>query len=148
MVEAVQQGPGRARRLVVLDREECGRLLSQQTVGRLAVVLAGHPMIRPVNYKFHNGSIVFQTDRGSKLSGIVESPRVEFEVDSIDEWSRIGWSVIVAGIAEEVTNEGEIATLEHLGLEVWAAGHRSRWIRIRAQMMAGRRVEHDDPPHP
>jgi nitroimidazol reductase NimA-like FMN-containing flavoprotein (pyridoxamine 5'-phosphate oxidase superfamily) len=145
MGEAAQPDGGLPEGVVVLDREECEHLLTQQTVGRVAVVLAGRPMIRPVNYKFWNSSIIFQTDRGTKLSGIAASRYVEFEVDSLDELRRIAWSVIVAGTAEEVTNEGEIATFEHLGLEVWAVGHRSRWIRIRAQMIAGRRIQHYDP---
>ena len=144
MEEAVTPGGGQAGRLVILEREECEHLLHQQTVGRVAVVLDGHPIIRPVNYRFRNSSIIFQTDTGSKLSGIAEHPYVEFEVDGLDALRRTGWSVIVAGPAEEVTNEGDIATFEHLGLEVWAVGHRSRWIRIRVRMMAGRRVEQYD----
>ena len=145
MTESTRPSHGQPTQLLTLDRQECVRLLTQQTVGRIAVVLGGRPMIRPVNYRYWNGSIVFQTDRGSKLSGIAESWHAEFEVDALDSLHRLGWSVIVAGIAEEVTNEGEIASLEQLGLEVWAVGHRSRWVRIRAQMISGRRIEHSLP---
>jgi uncharacterized protein len=141
MVETAGPDPDQGERLQILDRDECERLLTQESVGRVAVVLDGRPMIRPVNYRFRDRSIIFQTDRGTKLAGIAESGFAEFEVDSLDVRRRIGWSVIVAGVAEEVTNEGEIAAFEHLGLDVWAVGHRARWIRIRAQMVAGRRIE-------
>ena len=131
--------------MVDLPRAECLRLLAANRFGRLAVALSeGAPVIRPVNYLFDESSqsVVFRTTDGSKLHGVLHAGEAAFEIDGVDEASRTGWSVIIRGVAEEVTNQTEVRRLDTLGLTPWAPGRRRRWVRIRARMVTGRRIVH------
>ena len=47
-----------------LTFDQCWELLEDDTVGRLALVVDGHPEIFPVNYVVHRRSIVFRTAGG------------------------------------------------------------------------------------
>lgn len=131
--------------LAELSRDECLRLLSATAVGRIVVVtgVAHTPVIRPVNYVFDqvSQSVVFRCAQGTKLITLLHAARAWFEVDEIDAPSRSGWSVIVAGVTEPVTERHEIARLERLALQSWIAGPDARWIRIRARVVSGRRVQ-------
>lgn len=131
-------------RLVELPRTECLRLLACTTFGRLAITTdAEVPIIRPVNYVFdeRSQSVAFHTAPGTKLHALVAARRAAFEIDGVDPGSRTGWSVIVSGVAEEVLTPGERRRLDELGLEVWAPGERSHWLRIRVRVVSGRRIE-------
>jgi nitroimidazol reductase NimA-like FMN-containing flavoprotein (pyridoxamine 5'-phosphate oxidase superfamily) len=128
-----------------LSRVECLRLLAAHSFGRLAVALTdGAPVIRPVNYVFDDSSqsIVFRTSPGSKLHAVLQVREAAFEIDGVDEGSRTGWSVIVHGRAEEVTNHAEVRRLGALGVTPWAPGRKAHWVRIRARTVTGRRIEH------
>jgi len=129
--------------MLVLPRAECLRLLATNRFGRLAVALDnGTPVIRPVNYMFHepSQSVVFRTSDGSKLYAVIKAGEAAFEIDGVDEGSRTGWSVIVSGVAEEVTNPSDVRHLDALGVAPWAPGRRRRWVRIRARTITGRRI--------
>ena len=129
-------------RMVELDRDECYRLLKTAQLGRVAVCAPNWgPVIRPVTFRFHESSVVFRTDRGSKLTALLLSERAAFEVDAIDQHSRTGWSVIVTGLVEEVENAAELHRLERLGLDPWAPGDKPNWVRIRSETVSGRRIE-------
>jgi nitroimidazol reductase NimA-like FMN-containing flavoprotein (pyridoxamine 5'-phosphate oxidase superfamily) len=126
-----------------LSRHECLDLLSDGHFGRLAVSRPeGAPIIRPLNYVFdrRSQSVVFCTTRGTKLHGLLTAKEAAFEVDQIDPDERSGWSVVIIGFAEEVTSPSEIRRLDKLGLDVWAPGPRSHWVRIRARTVSGRRI--------
>ncbi|MGZ4297536.1 MAG: pyridoxamine 5'-phosphate oxidase family protein [Solirubrobacteraceae bacterium] len=131
--------------LAELGRDECLRLLGAASVGRVVVLTGvGHtPVIRPVNYVFDevSQSVVFRATPGTKLITLLRAARAWFEVDEIDPVSRSGWSVIISGVAEPVTQRHEISRLERLALHSWIAGPDSRWIRIRARVVSGRRVQ-------
>jgi nitroimidazol reductase NimA-like FMN-containing flavoprotein (pyridoxamine 5'-phosphate oxidase superfamily) len=132
-----------ASKLLELSRVECLNLLRRTHFGRLGVSRGeGAPMIRPLNYVFdpRSQSVVFRTAQGSKLHGMLRAKEAAFEIDGIEPGGRTGWSVVVIGVADEVTNPSEIRRLEQLGLEVWAPGPRSHWVRIRARTVSGRRI--------
>jgi len=128
-----------------LPRAECLRLLAANRFGRLAVALSeGAPVIRPVNYLFDESSqsVVFRTSHGSKLHAVLQTNEAAFEIDGVEEGSRTGWSVIIHGVAEEITNQAEVRRLDALGVTPWAPGHKRRWVRIRARTVTGRRIVH------
>jgi uncharacterized protein len=130
-------------KLLELSRAECLNLLGRTHFGRLAVSRGeGAPIIRPLNYVFdpRSQSVVFRTAEGSKLHGLLRAREAAFEIDGIEPGGRTGWSVVVIGTAEEVTSPSEIRRLDQLGLEVWAPGPRSHWVRIRARTLSGRRI--------
>lgn len=129
--------------LEVLDRQECLRLLAETSFGRVAInVRSDVPMIRPVNYVFdeRTQSILFRTDFGSKFQGVIVSPRAAFEIDGTDADRREGWSVIVIGSVEKVTNYLELERFAGLELVPWAPGAKPHWARIRVTTVSGRRV--------
>jgi nitroimidazol reductase NimA-like FMN-containing flavoprotein (pyridoxamine 5'-phosphate oxidase superfamily) len=127
--------------LLALPRDDCLRLLASHTFGRLAVAGAT-PIIRPVNYVFDvpSQSVVFRTADGSKFHALLGSATAAFEIDGIEAGSRTGWSVIVSGVAEEVTNPIEARRLDALALDTWAPGPKRHWMRIRARTVTGRQL--------
>ena len=130
-------------RVVELDRDECRRLLAGTSLGRLAINVPGWPpVIRPVNYVFDqsSGSVVFRSAQGSKFTALLLSGQAAFEIDGVEPQDETGWSVIVVGVVEEITNAVEISRLERLGLRPWAPGDKPHWLRIRSMGGAGRRI--------
>jgi nitroimidazol reductase NimA-like FMN-containing flavoprotein (pyridoxamine 5'-phosphate oxidase superfamily) len=127
--------------MLVLPREECLRLLASNRFGRLAVAMDS-PVIRPVNYVFDepSQSVAFRTADGSKFHAMLVNGNAAFEIDGIDPDSRTGWSVIIVGMAEEVTSASELRRLERMGLESWTPGRKAHWMRIRAWTVSGRRI--------
>jgi nitroimidazol reductase NimA-like FMN-containing flavoprotein (pyridoxamine 5'-phosphate oxidase superfamily) len=134
----------RGHTLVELSRAECLELLDAHDFGRLVLITASDetPMIRPVKYGFDGASqsIVFRTGDGAKLFALSHGARAWFELDGIDTRTRSGWSVIVGGVVEEVTQPFEVQRLDQLGLDSWAPGDDPRWIRIVARTVSGRRI--------
>jgi nitroimidazol reductase NimA-like FMN-containing flavoprotein (pyridoxamine 5'-phosphate oxidase superfamily) len=129
--------------MIELSRDECLRLLASQTFGRVAVNLgSGPPVVRPVNYAFdeRSQSVVFRTADGSKFHALLQAAQAAFEVDRVEGASRTGWSVIVQGVTNEVTDPSDIRRLECLGLWPWAPGHKPRWVHVRAWTVSGRRI--------
>jgi len=124
-----------------LSASDCLELLGAQNLGRIAVVLDGHPIVFPVNYALDGDSVVFRTDPGTKLSGAAMG-RVAFEIDGTDATTRTGWSVIVQGVGSEITTavDHRSERLRQLDVQPWVPGERVRWIEIIAQSVTGRRL--------
>ncbi len=139
-----EQATRPAVEMLDLDRPECLRLLAATGVGRIAVSVTewDDPVIRPVNYVFDTSSqsVLIRTAPGSKLHALLRSRRAAFEIDGIDPAGRVGWSVIILGVTEEITNPAELRRVEGLGLEPWAPGQKGHWIRIRSNTVSGRRI--------
>jgi len=126
--------------LEALSDDECRDLLARSPVGRIAVHLAERaPAILPINYVFDEHHIVFRTDTSSLLHQ-AHQHTVAFEIDGIDRVYRLGWSVLVVGTLEEVTNRSELAALATLPIGPWAPGPKSQWMRIRPDTISGRSI--------
>lgn len=67
----------------ISDRKTVEGLLAQCAVGRLGTVGAdGYPMVKPLNFVYHEGRIYFHSAReGEKIEDIGRDERVCFEVD-------------------------------------------------------------------
>jgi len=125
-----------------LSRDECLELLADQVIGRLAVIVDARPEIFPINYVLDGDAIVFRTNTGTKLAGTTHS-EVAFEVDLTHAPTMTGWSVVVHGIAQEVTavDRPDLQErLQSLPLGVWAPGERPHLMRIAPHEITGRRV--------
>jgi nitroimidazol reductase NimA-like FMN-containing flavoprotein (pyridoxamine 5'-phosphate oxidase superfamily) len=124
----------------IIDEGECRRLLAQDEIGRLSVVIGSMPLILPVNYALDGDAIVFRTMPGSRLD--VGQGNAAFEVDSFDRASRSGWSVLVTGHLEEVSQyqAADLRRIQALDVAPWAAGHRDLWLRLRPSFVTGRIV--------
>lgn len=125
----------------VLSRLECLALLSDDVIGRLAIVVGDAPMIMPVNYVMDGTAVVFRTDPGMKLSW---GPRAQacFEVDAFDRSTCTGWSVVAAGMLEEITpySASTYDRLRQLPVTPWAAGPKDHWMRLVPTLITGRRI--------
>ena len=127
--------------MVVLTSDECDELLASTAVGRVAFVSDGDPVILPVNYRYHEGSIVFRTEAGAKLDAAARRTAVAFEIDEWDPDARTGWSVLVKGVATAVEENDEAEELYGLGLLPWThALEKRRWVRILPEEVSGRKV--------
>src|SRR5688572_7047714 len=102
---------------------ECLRLLAATSVGRVGVSVGALPAILPVNYVLDGDRIVFRTGAGAKLASAVRNAVVCFEVDRVDETWQSGWSVLVTGMATELTG-ADAERARSLPLHPWnpAAG--------------------------
>jgi nitroimidazol reductase NimA-like FMN-containing flavoprotein (pyridoxamine 5'-phosphate oxidase superfamily)/GNAT superfamily N-acetyltransferase len=141
----ISEAPNRpTTEMLELSRPECLRLLAANGIGRIAVSVTewDHPLVRPVNYVFDQSSqsVLIRSASGSKLHALLRSARAAFEIDGTDEAGRIGWSVIIVGVAEEITSRAELRRIESLGLESWAPGDNGHWISIRTNVVSGRRI--------
>jgi nitroimidazol reductase NimA-like FMN-containing flavoprotein (pyridoxamine 5'-phosphate oxidase superfamily) len=135
-----------SRRLRELTYQECLSRLGRSTIGRLAVVVGHYPQVFPVNYKLDDFIVVFRTDLGTKLLA-AQHANVGFEVDRLDEEARTGWSVLVQGMAEDVSERaGDVVAdrARHLGIDSWAPGDRSRIVRIIPANVSGREILPDE----
>ena len=83
---------------------------------------------------------MYRTGSGTKLHSIHRS-NVTFEVDSIDLVHHTGWSVMVKGVAQELSverNRETVSQAELRGCTPWAPGERNHFIRILADEITGR----------
>jgi nitroimidazol reductase NimA-like FMN-containing flavoprotein (pyridoxamine 5'-phosphate oxidase superfamily) len=129
-----------------LDEAESLRLIAQGGIGRIAYASRFGPAVLPVNYKWHDGAIVFRTTRHSALdedlqTGIAGGDyMVAFEIDEIDTPGRQGWSVLIQGPAHHVEAEAERQAAVEAGVEPWPAGERELFLRIVPHRVTGRRI--------
>ena len=128
--------------LEVLGRDECMRLLGTAGVGRVAVVEGGHPMIFPVNYVVDEEEVLFRTASGTKFDAAARGQVVAFEIDDADPIYHTGWSVVVTGWAEEITDPARRERIDAGRLRPWAEGVREHVVAIRTERVTGRRIIH------
>jgi uncharacterized protein len=124
--------------LTTLTREECLERLRGAVVGRIGYVADGTAMILPVNFALLDGDVVFCTAKGSKLSWLGLREHVTFEADESRPADHEGWSVLIRGVAREVTNPEELAVLRRRPLHSWLRSPDEHWVRISIGTMSGR----------
>ncbi|MDR8412539.1 pyridoxamine 5'-phosphate oxidase family protein [Nonomuraea sp. 3-1Str] len=135
--------------LVELDEKECLRLISPGGVGRIAFEGRYGLTVLPVNYRLSDvGAIVFRTTPGGTTDADLRTGmkgveyKVAFEVDSVEELTGGGWSVLVQGSLHHVTDEEE-AAVAATGVQPWAGGDRRQYLRITPSRVTGRRITTD-----
>ena len=124
-----------------LSREECLRLLRSGVGGRVALCTPTGPHIVPVNHSVVDEALIIRTSPYSVLGTYGRDSTLAFEVDRFDHERRRGWSVVVRGRGEVVTDAAEI---EHIRTtwdpRPWASGARSLYLRLRWDEVSGRRI--------
>jgi nitroimidazol reductase NimA-like FMN-containing flavoprotein (pyridoxamine 5'-phosphate oxidase superfamily) len=134
------------RAIETLDENECLRLISPGGIGRIAYSSRFGPAVLPVNYKLHEGAILFQTAQYGPLdedlqTGITDAEYVvAFEIDEIDISERTGWTVLIQGPAHRVESEADRKSAEQAGVESWPDGDRELFVRITPSRITGRRI--------
>jgi nitroimidazol reductase NimA-like FMN-containing flavoprotein (pyridoxamine 5'-phosphate oxidase superfamily) len=123
-----------------LSRSECERELAAHRTGRVGLNAPTGPQILPVTYNWYAGKVVFRTSPYGVLSALERHTRVAFEIDDIDEQRETGWSVLVLGSAERITQEYTLSSLWSDGPVPWASGTRNLFIAITPDTISGRTV--------
>ena len=128
--------------LELLTEEDALQLLATHEVGRVGITIGALPAIFPVNYRLIDGTIVFRTASGSKLSAAAKGAVLAFEIDDYDAADRSGWSVLAVGRSEVVHDLDVAFGVLEAGLEPFADGRRGAIVRIRPEFISGRRIVH------
>jgi nitroimidazol reductase NimA-like FMN-containing flavoprotein (pyridoxamine 5'-phosphate oxidase superfamily) len=102
-----------------LSIDQCWVMLDTETVGRIALIVDGHPEIFPVNFVLQRRSIVFRTAGGTKLWAAMTAKPVAFEIDGYDAHEEKAWSVVARGEAELIETQDEKDEVDALFLEPW-----------------------------
>lgn len=123
-----------------LSEKECQELLAAHNLGRIAFVVDEQPEIFPVNYVADGSTIVFRTADDTKLLKTAMR-KVAFEIDGWDATNGTAWSVMVRGVAQEITGgiDRYAVALRAHKLVPLAPGKRERWLSVYASEISGRR---------
>lgn len=124
-----------------MNRDDCLALLGAAEIGRIGIVIDRQPMIFPVNFELDGDLIVFRTSPGIVLDHAALD-QVVFEVDKVDASNHEGWSVVVTGLAREITDALDPASISERSsaLVPWASGAKEHWVRITEPEITGRHV--------
>jgi|SRR5699024_2309093 len=129
--------------VVELSREESIDFLSDQTFGRLAVVVNGLPEIFPINFALHAAGdevvAYIRTSPGTKLLAATIGLPVALEIDEVEESS--AKSAIIYGNGRAVSQRYELDRVESLGLTAWIADWKPEVIAIDVDRISGRRFD-------
>lgn len=128
--------PGRA---VTLVPEACWALMKDTGVGRIAYRGPQGLGVLPVSYVVHERSVVFRVAPAGEIARCVVGREVAFEVDDHNIVSHDGWSVLIRGTTQRVTQTEELPPLDNRP-EPWVEGYRWMVLRITPRSITGRQV--------
>lgn len=125
-----------ARRVLRFDRAEALRLMASVPLGRVVFAERAMPAVRPVNHVVdEDGCVIIRTHLGAAvLTALGEV--VAYEADAIDPRTRLGWSVVVTGIARRVSDPEQTARYEQL-VRPWVDTEMDQVIRIKPELITG-----------
>lgn len=123
-----------------MSDNECRDLLATAQIGRVVLSIDALPAAFPVNYWLIDDAIVFRTAPGTKLTAALNHTVVGFEVDEIDAATRTGWSVLVVGTSNVLSDPAEIARLDQADLHSWAPVSAAHYVKISVGRVSGRRL--------
>lgn len=135
-----QDATGGDDRFEEMTYDDCLARLAGEQIGRLAVVVGYYPQVFCVNYRLDGHVVVFRSHIGTKLLA-AHHANVAFQVDHIDYDTQSGWSVVIQGMAEDVTDRQNDITAERgrrLGVEPWVPGDKPRIVRVIPAKITGR----------
>lgn len=128
-----------SRSLESLARHESIELLSSAVVGRVVFAVSALPAVVPVTFAVLDEAVVLRTSEGTRLAMAADRGVLAFEADRIDPVTRTGWSVVVTGIAELVTEPIRRAHIQ-AAVEPFAPGENDVYVSLPLTVVTGRRV--------
>jgi nitroimidazol reductase NimA-like FMN-containing flavoprotein (pyridoxamine 5'-phosphate oxidase superfamily) len=131
--------PSNCRTFESLSRERGLALLEQVEIGRAIFTIGALPAVAPVTFALHAGDVVICTGHGSRLARNADGQVLAFEVDELDGTTRTGWSVVVTGVAQIVTDAAERALLQRVVVP-WVPGQQDTFIRLTPTLVTGRLI--------
>lgn len=136
-----QRAAARNPSLHHLTEDECLALIAPGGVGRFLFVQADRgPVALPVNFKMDGDDVVFRISHDSVSAEGVHQQPVSFDVDHLDEALGEGWSVLLTGTAQLITEGDELRRAQALGIQPWAGGDRDLYVRLAPTQITGRRI--------
>lgn len=129
------------RSLLELSRAEGWQLLASVPVGRLVFTHQALPAVRLVNHLLDDDEIVIGLTPGSAIatSAGTEGTVVAYEADGLDLAERLGWSVVVVGLARLVAGD-DAAESYRSRLRPWLSGATADVITITSELVTGYRL--------
>ncbi len=124
----------------MIPADECLRLLTSVSIGRIAYTKRALPAVEPVRFAVDGNEIVIRLDTGSTLSTTIPDTIVAFQAEHLDDETHTGWTVNVVGSAHEVTDPGDAARLHGTGPPSWARTRGEQFIRIAPGIVTGREL--------
>ncbi len=92
-----------------------------------------------MNFALLKDRIIVLSVPGTKLDAAAAQNVVAFEVDGSDPAGSWGWSVLVRGVASEITDPAELAKVRALPLRAWGFNDAAdRLLAIEATLVSGR----------
>ena len=134
------QRAGGDHQLKHLDESLIRHRLERARLARLGFVHGDQPMIVPINVRADdNERIVFRTAAGTIVDQL-DGCKVAVEIDGHDPATRTGWSVLVLGVARDVTDaaDPDAVRLRSVPVDSWAPGERSRCFAVLPLSITGR----------
>jgi hypothetical protein len=126
--------------LEVMTEAEAVSLLATMPVGRLVYSDRALPFVVPVSFVVDGVDIIIRTGRRSRLATHAPGNIVAFEVDDIVIARRSGWTVVVTGRVERVDDPVDVARLGALRLQTWVPHETDCYLRLRPELITGRRI--------
>src|SRR5699024_2805774 len=101
--------------------------------------------IFPLNYAVDQGTIVFRSGPGTKVSAALSEYPVALEIDGFDADTGQAWSIVVKGSAEPIQEVSAVMDTVDLVLNPWQDGQKNLFVRIVPTSVTGRRFQKVDP---
>jgi len=125
--------------IIELPEHECRDRLKLTPFGRIALSSGALPVIFPIHFAMLGDDPVFRTDPGTKLMAASDGQVLCLEIDDIHPVLHTGWSVLVTGRADVLSDPGDLRAAAALPLRPWT-GSGSAYVRIEASMLSGREI--------
>jgi nitroimidazol reductase NimA-like FMN-containing flavoprotein (pyridoxamine 5'-phosphate oxidase superfamily) len=141
VAEVVDAAMNEESSLQELTYEECVTRLRAASVGRIAVVVDGSPIVLPVNYRLVETTGVTWVAVRTRPGNVIDqaSMNVAFEIDEVDTEHHQGWSVLVRGTLHHV--DPDVAEFrERFDPEPWLA-ERDAWLVVQPFAVTGRSLQ-------
>ena len=124
-----------------LTPSQCLALIAAGGLGRVGINVEALPVILPVDFALLDNDIVVRTVPGTKLNAALAGAVVAFQTDFSDTSTGNAWSVLVRGMAHELTNQDDLVEAHQLGLRSWSDdSSNDRFVRIESRIVTGRRL--------
>ncbi len=124
-----------------ISHADCEKLLRAGVAGRIAFVAPDGPHVLPINYSVVDDTIVMRTSPYSLLGTHGRDAMLAFEIDQFDYEYQRGWSVLVRGRCQMVTDPDELEHIEAVwSPRPWASGVRPLLLRLPWDELSGRRL--------
>jgi nitroimidazol reductase NimA-like FMN-containing flavoprotein (pyridoxamine 5'-phosphate oxidase superfamily) len=125
----------------MLSASECRGYLAQGGTGWVAVTIGALPAIYTVSFALEDEHLLFRVAQRSALRRAVSGSVVAFSADCFDKSKEDGWTVLVRGVGEEISDEALAVSLRSLPLRSYSeAPERDCFVRISLTQMSGTRA--------